>query len=69
MICTQLDNEEHDEDCVEERFKLAGVKFDRDGEEDRKALGMRTAVSIFEMNQKWNQIDPRRKQFFNIFII
>ena len=40
MICTQIDNKEHDEDYVEEGFQLAGVKFGRDGEEGRKALGM-----------------------------
>ena len=28
-------SEEHDEDCVEERLKLARVKFDRDGEGDK----------------------------------
>ena len=33
-------NEEHDEDCVEEGFNLARVKFDRDGEGGREALGM-----------------------------
>ena len=32
--------EEHNEDCVEEGFNLARVKFDRDGEGDREALGM-----------------------------
>ena len=33
-------DEQHDEDCVEEGFQLAGVKFDRDGETGREALGM-----------------------------
>ena len=33
-------DEEHDEDCVQEGFQLAGVKFDRDGETGREALGM-----------------------------
>ena len=29
-------DEERDEDCVEEGFQLARVKFDRDGERDRE---------------------------------
>ena len=29
-------DEEHDEDCVEEWFQLARVKYDRDGEGGRK---------------------------------
>ena len=33
-------DEERDEDCVEERFQLARVKFDRDIERGREALGM-----------------------------
>ena len=33
-------SEEHDEDCVEEGFQLARVKFDRDGEVGSEALGM-----------------------------
>ena len=33
-------NEEHDEDCVDEGFQLARVKFDRDGKEGGEALGM-----------------------------
>ena len=33
-------NEEHDEYCVEKGFNLARVKFDRDGEGGREALGM-----------------------------
>ena len=33
--------EEHDEYCVEERFQLARVKYDKDGEGGgRKTLGM-----------------------------
>ena len=31
-------DEEHDEDCAEERFQLARVKFGRDDEEGRNAL-------------------------------
>ena len=34
-------DEEHDEDCVEEKFQLDSVKFDRDGERGKEALGMR----------------------------
>ena len=30
-------DEEHDEDCVEEEFDLARLKFDRDGEGSREA--------------------------------
>ena len=33
-------DEEHDKDCVEERFYLAWVKFERDGERGWEALGM-----------------------------
>ena len=33
-------DEEHDEDCVEEGFQLGNVKFNRDGEGSREALGM-----------------------------
>ena len=33
-------DEEHDEDCVEERFQSARVKFDRDCEGGKEALGM-----------------------------
>ena len=33
-------DEEHDEDCIEEGFQLARVKFDRDGEGGREALGL-----------------------------
>ena len=33
-------DEEHDEGCVEEWYLLARVKFDRDGEGGREALGM-----------------------------
>ena len=33
-------NEEYDKDWVEEWFQLARVKFDRDGEGGREAIGM-----------------------------
>ena len=33
-------DEEYEEDCVEEGCQLARVKFDRDGEGGREALGM-----------------------------
>ena len=33
-------DEEHDEDCVEGWFWQARVKFDRDGEGSREALGL-----------------------------
>ena len=33
-------DEEHDEDCVQEGFQLAGVKLDRDGGRGREALGI-----------------------------
>ena len=32
-------DEEHDEDCVDEEFRLDSVKFDRGGERSREALG------------------------------
>ena len=31
-------DKKHDEDCVEERFQLGRVKYDRDGEGSREAL-------------------------------
>ena len=34
-------DEEHDEDCLKEDFQIARVKFDRDVEGEREALGMR----------------------------
>ena len=41
---------------IEERFQLAKVKFDRDGEGGREALLLvwGIVVSIFEMDQNWN---------------
>ena len=30
---------EHDKDCVEKEFQLTKGEFDRDGEEDREAVG------------------------------
>ena len=33
-------DEKHAEDCGEEGLQLAGVKFDRDGEGGREALGL-----------------------------
>ena len=33
-------NEEHDKDCIEGGFQLARIKFDRDSEGDREALGV-----------------------------
>ena len=44
-------NEEHDEDCVEEEFQLARVKYVRDGEAGRGALDVGIVVSVFGMNQ------------------
>ena len=41
MICIQLDNKKHDEDCAEEGLQLARVKFDGDGEGGTEALDMR----------------------------
>ena len=41
-------DEEHDEDCVQRWFKLASVKFDRDGDGGREAFGMRNcSIDIF----------------------
>ena len=33
-------NEEHDEDCIEEGFQLARIKYDRDSEGGRENLGV-----------------------------
>ena len=33
-------DEEHDGDCIEERFQWARIKYDRDSEVGRKALGV-----------------------------
>ena len=33
-------NEEHDDDCIEEGFQLARIKYDRDSEGGREALGV-----------------------------
>ena len=46
----QETDEEYDEDCVKEGFQLARVKFDRDGETGREALGMRNC-SINLLNE------------------
>ena len=46
----QETDEEYDEDCVKEGFQLARVKFDRDGERGREALGMRNC-SINLLNE------------------
>ena len=47
----QID-EEHDKDCVKERFKLARVKFDRDVQEGREVLGMRNcSIKIFNASE------------------
>ena len=34
-------DEEHDEDCLKEGFQIARVKFDRDVQGEREALGIR----------------------------
>ena len=39
-------NEEHDEGCVEEGFQLSRVKFGRDGEGGREALGIKNCSII-----------------------
>ena len=48
-------DEEHDEDCIQEGFQLAGVKFDRDGETGREALGMANcSINIWDGSElKW----------------
>ena len=45
-------DEEHDEDCVDEGFQLARVKFDRDGKEGGETLGMWYCGS-----NNWNEIE------------
>ena len=50
-------DQECDKDCIEVRLQLARVKFDRDDEGDRKALGMRCcSINICdgsELNLAW----------------
>ena len=42
-------NEEHDEDCVEEEFQLARLKYVRDSEGGREALGVgNCSISIWD---------------------
>ena len=42
-------NEEHDEDCIEEGFQLARVKFNRNGKGDREALGTEScSINIWD---------------------
>ena len=38
-------NEAHDEACIEEEFQLARVKYARDGEGGREALGVGNCCS------------------------
>ena len=47
-------DEEHDEDCIEEGFQLARIKYDRDSEGGREALGVGIVVSVFEMDPNWS---------------
>ena len=35
---------DHDEDCIEEGFQLAKIKYDRDSEGGREALGVTEIV-------------------------
>ena len=37
-------DKEHDEDWVEEEFQLTRVKFDRDGNGGREALGLGVSI-------------------------
>ena len=52
-------NEEHDENCVEEGFQLTRVKFERDGEGGRKAVGMGNCCIIIwdgsELELDWSK--------------
>ena len=43
-------DEEYDEDCVEEGFQLARMKFERDGMGGREAIGMGYCSSTLEMD-------------------
>ena len=63
---------DNDEDCVEEGIQLARVKFDRDTEHGREALGMgNCSINILdrtELELAWTKKN-RWKQFSNILII
>ena len=52
-------DEKHDEDCVKEVFQLAMVKFDRDGEGGREALGVgKCSINIWdgsELELAWSK--------------
>ena len=52
-------NEEHDENCVEGGFQLTRVKFDRDGEGGREAVGMGNCSIIIwygsELESAWSK--------------
>ena len=52
-------NEEHDEDCIEEGFQLAKIKYDRYSEGGREALGMgNCSVNIWdgsELELTWSK--------------
>ena len=52
-------DEEHDEDCIKEGFQLARVKYDRDSEGGREALGLRNcSVNIWdgsELELTWSK--------------
>ena len=54
-------NEEHDENCVVDGFQLTRVKFDRDGEGGREALGMGNCSIIIwygsELESAWSKKD------------
>ena len=48
-------DKEHDEDCVEDSFHLARVKFDRDGDRGRETLSMGSCcINSGAMYQNWN---------------
>ena len=64
-------NKEHNEDCVEEGFQLARVKYDRDGERGREALVVGNCnVNIWdgsELELAWSK--NRSSYFQNNFAI
>ena len=67
-------DEEHDGNCVEEGFRMARVKFGRDGEGNRKALDMgNCSVNIWdgsEFELAWSKKSSSYfENYFPIFLL
>ena len=66
--------EEHDEDCVEEGFKLASAKFDRDSNGGKEALGTANcSISIWDgskLESAWSRKNSLHfENNFQIFLL